>query len=656
MSALALARELALLGAEAAVAEKDHDALDPSAGFSHGADRFRELGARMSAHVASRPPMAVRLCDRLGLSETGYWLVMLAAAGERSPEVAAALSLLAEDERIHLITPVAFARLLRSAQGVPFTAALDEAASGGRADRLGLIERTDLGSGRPLTQVPMRLTPAEMRIQLLERVPVFEATKLAVGREPPSDATGFPESVVRGAAAILAEHGILCIRASAARIGRQLALDVAATRGDQALVVRGGDEPPDAAEVMRLRGGLVVIDLFAASHARSFPEAYVHGLLADRQEVIALAPRNAATHDLATVDVEDVDFAGRTRLFATEVGPGPAAADLAERFRVSLDEIRAAARAARTKARLTESGHQPLKPSALTVEILAQGARSMGRLVTHIPALACFNDLAVPPAVLEVLSDLASYHRVTGRVKAGWEAFDKQALGRGLSCLFSGSPGTGKTFAAQCIAHALGLNLYRIDLSQVVSKYIGETEKSLSRVFEEAEAGHGILLFDEADALFGKRSEVKDAHDRYANVEVAYLLQRMESFDGISILTTNLSSNIDTAFLRRLKFVVEFPMPDASMRAVLWEKSLLPRASWDKDLDLSPFIERFPISGGSIRNIGVASAHLAAASESGLLHTEHLVRATFRELEKVGLGRSCDDFGPLARYLAKGRA
>ncbi|MBK8258023.1 MAG: ATP-binding protein [Polyangiaceae bacterium] len=659
MSALALARELALLGAHAIVAEKDHDALDPAAGFAHGADKFRELGVRMAAHVDARPSSVERLCGRLGLSPIGYWLVTLAAAGELNPEVAAALSLLAEDERVHVLTPISFARLVRSALGVPFAAALDEAAPGGPAERLGLIERADQGSGRPLTHVPLRLTPAEMRIQLLDRIPMLEVTRLAVGREAPSHVLGLPDSVVRGAAAILAEEKVLCIRADAARIARQLALDIASVRGETALVVRGADEPPDASDVVKLRGGLVVLDLFAASQARGFPDAYVTSLRADPHAptFIALGPRNAATQHIATVDASDLDLSGRARLFATVVGPGDAAADLAQRFRVSLDEIRSAARAARTKKRLADASFNsdaPLTSNELAAEILAQGARTMGRLVTHLPARARFDDLVVPSVVRDQLRDLASYHRVTSRVKAGWEAFDRQVLGRGLSCLFSGSPGTGKTFAAQCIANDLGLNLYRIDLSQVVSKYIGETEKSLSRVFEEAEAGHGVLLFDEADALFGKRSEVKDAHDRYANVEVAYLLQRMESFDGISILTTNLASNIDTAFLRRLKFVIEFPMPDASMRAELWEKSLLPKTQRDRDLDLTDFIERFPISGGNIRNIGVASAHLAVASPRGLLSTEHVVRATYRELEKVGLARSRDDFGPLARHLGKG--
>jgi len=190
-----------------------------------------------------------------------------------------------------------------------------------------------------------------------------------------------------------------------------------------------------------------------------------------------------------------------------------------------------------------------------------------------------------------------------------------------------------------------------VDLSQVVSKYIGETEKALARIFEEAESGHGILLFDEADALFGKRSDVKDAHDRYANVEVAYLLQRMEAFEGVSILTTNLRSNMDSAFVRRIRFIVEFPVPDRAARRRLWEQSVPRRERWETALDLAPFVDRFSLCGGDISNIGVAAAHLAAAEPGGVLRIRHLVRATYRELEKMGSSRSREDFGPLAQHL-----
>jgi SpoVK/Ycf46/Vps4 family AAA+-type ATPase len=275
----------------------------------------------------------------------------------------------------------------------------------------------------------------------------------------------------------------------------------------------------------------------------------------------------------------------------------------------------------------------------------------MGRMVTRLHTHARLDHLIVPPALRQALDDIVDWYRASPRVRAEWQVAQHSALGRGLSCLFAGPPGTGKTFAAQCLASALGLNLYRIDLSQVVSKYIGETEKALHTVFEEADSGHGILLFDEADALFGKRSEVKDAHDRYANIEVGYLLQRLESFEGVSILTTNLHGHIDSAFIRRLAFILDFPMPDARTRKHLWEQSLPPRERWAAAIDLDAFVERFSLAGGNIHNIGLAAAHLAAARPDGVLRIEHLVRATYRELEKNGLPRSHDAFGPLAVHL-----
>ncbi|RKH90138.1 ATP-binding protein [Corallococcus sp. AB045] len=516
---------------------------------------------------------------------------------------------------------------------------------------MGLVERIEAAVQKPLAQVPVRLAPAEARRHLLADVPDVEPTQLAITREPPSQRLGLPRALVEGARAILDEEGVLCLRAGTARTSRQLGLDLASVAGETAFLVGGADEPPDAAEVMRLRGGLPVVDLHAACQSRPFPEPWIRMVSRHLPAVVLLVPHNAYTGAWPTVDLPELDLDARRRVFEAEFGEGPVAAALALRFRSSLDEVRAASRAATTKLRLAGGASAGVDADAIASELLAQGARKMGRLVTHILSRAVFDDLVVPPHLRDTLVDIVGFYRAAPRVRAEMGLSGASPLGRGLSCLFSGSPGTGKTFAAQCLASALGLNLYRIDLSQVVSKYIGETEKALSRVFEEAEAGHGILLFDEADALFGKRSEVKDAHDRYANVEVAYLLQRMESFEGISILTTNLRSNMDTAFLRRLRFVLEFPMPDASMRTSLWQRSLPPVARWAPGLDLRHFVERFSLAGGSIYNIGVAAAHLAASEPDGLVRIDHLVRATYRELEKVGLGRSREDFGPLAVHL-----
>ena len=207
--------------------------------------------------------------------------------------------------------------------------------------------------------------------------------------------------------------------------------------------------------------------------------------------------------------------------------------------------------------------------------------------------------------------------------------------GIGVTALFAGDSGTGKTMAAEVVAGDLGLDLYVIDLSTVVDKYIGETEKNLDRIFTEADRVNGVLLFDEADALFGKRSEVKDAHDRYANVEVAYLLQRMERFDGLAILTTNLRANLDEAFLRRLDALVDFPMPEEDHRRRLWERHLPPTLPRAGDLDLDFLAARFKLTGGNIRNICVAAAYLAAAEDRPVAMAD-LVRATEREYRKLG--------------------
>ena len=220
-----------------------------------------------------------------------------------------------------------------------------------------------------------------------------------------------------------------------------------------------------------------------------------------------------------------------------------------------------------------------------------------------------------------------------------------------MTALFAGPSGTGKTMAAEVLAGELGLDLYTVDLATVVDKYVGETEKNLDRIFAEAERVNGVILFDEADALFGKRSEVSDAHDRYANVEVAYLLQRMELFDGIAILATNLRANLDEAFTRRLDSLVDFPEPEEEYRRQLWERSLgtaMPRAD---DLDLRFLAESFQLAGGAIRNIVVAAAY-AAAEHGRPLSMAHLIRATQREYLKMG--RLCveSEFGPYYPLLA----
>ena len=256
------------------------------------------------------------------------------------------------------------------------------------------------------------------------------------------------------------------------------------------------------------------------------------------------------------------------------------------------------------------------------------------QLAQRLEPSADWEDLILPEPQRMLLQEVAIHARNRGTVYDSWGFGSKGSRGLGISALFAGTSGTGKTMAAEVLANSLRLDLYRIDLSSVVSKYIGETEKNLRRIFDAADAGGAILLFDEADALFGKRSEVKDSHDRYANIEVSYLLQRMEAYQGLAILTTNLKSALDTAFLRRIRFVVHFPFPDASQRAEIWRK-IFPRQVPLSDLDFAK-LSRLNVTGGNIRNIALGAAFLAADEREpvGMDHLLHAARTEYAKLEK----------------------
>jgi hypothetical protein len=253
-------------------------------------------------------------------------------------------------------------------------------------------------------------------------------------------------------------------------------------------------------------------------------------------------------------------------------------------------------------------------------------------LAAHVVPHASWSDLVLPDPVLATLRDVARQARHPHQVYCDWGMAEPGGRGLGITALFTGDSGTGKTLAAEVLAAELGLDLYRVDLAAVISKYIGETEKNLKRVFEAAQASGAVMLFDEADALFGRRSEVKDSHDRYANVEVAYLLQRMEAYHGIAILTTNLKTALDRSFLRRIRFVVNFPFPDAASRARIW-RLMLPPTLPTNGVDLDR-LARLQLAGGNIRTIALGAAFLAA-DNGGVVTQEHLLAATRREYAKL---------------------
>ena len=257
---------------------------------------------------------------------------------------------------------------------------------------------------------------------------------------------------------------------------------------------------------------------------------------------------------------------------------------------------------------------------------------ALDNLAQRRESRVAWSDLVLPQPQVQLLHEIVAHVRQRATVYETWGFGRKGERGLGISALFAGSSGTGKTLAAEVLARELRLDLYRVDLSAVVSKYIGETEKNLRRIFDAAEEGGTILLFDEADALFGKRSEVKDSHDRYANIEVSYLLQRMEEYHGLAILTTNLKSALDTAFLRRIRFIVQFPFPDAEMRAEIWQH-IFPASMPSEQLDIEK-LAQLHIAGGNIRNIALHAAFLAADAGEPV-RMSHLARAANVEYNKL---------------------
>ncbi|MFE2865917.1 AAA family ATPase [Embleya sp. NPDC059259] len=294
------------------------------------------------------------------------------------------------------------------------------------------------------------------------------------------------------------------------------------------------------------------------------------------------------------------------------------------------------------------------EPSRADVDdaIRAHSPPELERLTRRIRPTATLDDLILPPAPRADLDDLLARARHRDLVLRRWRLSPGSARGHGVVALFRGSSGTGKTLAAEALAHALGGDLHVVDLAAVVDKYIGETEKNLDRVLTHAAHLHGVLLFDEADALFGKRSAVKDAHDRHANTQTAHLLQRLEAFDGVAILTTNLADNIDDAFTRRLDHITHFPSPDAGARRALWEICLGPRLPRHDDLDLDRLAAAFPLTGGSIRSCALTAAYRAATTDTPVT-TADLVDAIEAEHRKLGLLLDPDKFD--AHRAARGR-
>jgi len=342
------------------------------------------------------------------------------------------------------------------------------------------------------------------------------------------------------------------------------------------------------------------------------------------------------------------DFADRTRLWQDAMNAigesvSSLAPALANQFLLTGGQIHGAARMARATALLRGRGISELTRTDFEMAARAQSNQGLRRRAQKVEAAHQWSDLVLPPRTLQQLHEVCSAGRHRSIVFAEWGFDARLRQGKGLNVLFCGPSGTGKTMSACIVARGFGLDLYKIDLSSVISKYIGETEKQLSEIFREAQSSNAILFFDEADAIFGKRSEVKDAHDRYANIEVAYLLQKMEEYEGIVILATNFRKNIDDAFTRRIHYIVEFPFPEERYRERIWRSLIPASAPLGDDVDFGFLGRQFELAGGNIRNVVLAAASLAAEA-GGAMRMEHFVLATARELQKMGKMPSRSEF------------
>ncbi|NDJ87319.1 MAG: ATP-binding protein [Chloroflexi bacterium] len=347
-------------------------------------------------------------------------------------------------------------------------------------------------------------------------------------------------------------------------------------------------------------------------------------------------PRGVAhLRPILRLGLELPDFGARMAFWQRFLADTPVdPSELAYKFKLTGGQIRDAVHSAYDLA--LGRGEPTPTLSDLYVACRAQSNRKLSNLAVKITPRFNWESIVLPPDRVQQLHEICDQVRYAVQVYDRWGFQGRGASAKGLSALFAGQSGTGKTMAAEIIAQELGLELFKIDLSSVVSKYIGETEKNLAAIFDEATQSNAILFFDEADALFGKRSEVKDSHDRYANIETGYLLQRMETYDGVAILASNLRQNLDEAFTRRLDFMIDFPFPEDDDRQKIWRISFPSDAPLAPDVDLALLARRYRMAGGNIRNAALASAFLAAADLSDNIKMQHVMHAIRREHQKMG--------------------
>jgi hypothetical protein len=588
--------------------------------------------------AATAPSALETLCDRFALSSFERRILLLAAGMEL-------------DGRFRALCAAA-----GGPDGAPTfalaLAAFDDAGWGALAPtaplrRWRLIE---IGKGAALVHSPLRIDQAV--VDFLAGQPASEPRLLALAEPLPRAGTLAPSQlrlaeriahVWRSSADALPIIQLVAARVDSA--GRAIAAAACDALG-LGLTALSAAALPIAADdldtVLRLAerhvmlgGGAVLLIAEAPGEPEPAREAAIVRLIECLDVPLIVTGgrrRRGGLRPILSFDVAKPTVAEQQAIWRAALGETvatlPAARTFATQFQLEPGAIAAACADARARLALESPEAEPVAQALVAAvwdSCRMQARPRLDDLAQRIEVSADWDDLILPEPQREVLRAIAAQVRHRGTVQQDWGFAAQGERGLGLAALFVGSSGTGKTMAAEVLARHLHLDLYRVDLSAVVSKYIGETEKNLRRVFDAAEEGGVVLLFDEADALFGKRTEVRDSHDRYANVEVSYLLQRVEAYRGLAILTTNMKEALDSAFLRRLRFIVTFPFPDAAARARIWE-SVFPPAAPRRGLDLAR-LAQLSVSGGQIRSIALNAAYLAAEAGGPVTMAEILTAA-----------------------------
>jgi hypothetical protein len=620
----------------------------PGAGM-HSDHRVAEAAADMqaAANEMDPPPAVLLLSQRLGLSKFEQQVLILCLSMELDTGIAGLCACCQKDAgRAYPTFALAFSL---------FEGATWDALSPERPLRYWrLIEITQPG-GQPLTTSALR---ADERIVNYNKGLNYLDDRLlplltpidqqAGGADLPPSHRDTVETIIRRLKLLDANHSLPIVQLLGAdAASKQLvAGEVGNSVGLQLYRLPAMLLPTQAADIETLarlwqRESLLLplalyLDTlgFGAEPAASGPSSPVTRLLERMEGAVFLDARESwpgLHRRTVTVDVTKPSAAEQAAVWQSALGlaAGESPGQLAPQFNLGVTTIRQLARDALSE----QSDRAPLY-ERLWEACLASARPQLDVLAERINPKATWDDIVLPEAESAILRHIAEQVTQRTTVYEKWGFGEKMSRGLGISALFSGDSGTGKTMAAEVIANELRLNLYRIDLSAVISKYIGETEKNLRRLFDAAENGGAILFFDEADALFGKRSEVKDSHDRYANIEINYLLQRMEAYRGLAILATNMKSALDTAFLRRLRFIVRFPFPGVAERKAIWQRVFppgMPKAALDYDR-----LARLNVTGGHIHNIAINAAFLAACAGSPVTMVLVLdaARAEFRKIER----------------------